>query len=104
MVEVLDDFNDKQGVLVTPLIKVDGFVAVFQRIEGHDLVRKIPKVEMFRFSHQVPNYLLTGQEAPNAPRGCQELDPAATSLDLLQTKNEANEALDNVEKSKEDTS
>ncbi|XLR28424.1 hypothetical protein HN51_041755 [Arachis hypogaea] len=103
MVEVLDDFNDKQGVLVTPLIKVDGFVAVFQRIEGHDLVRKIPKVEMFRFSHQVPNYLLTGQEAPNAPRGCQELDPAATSLDLLQTKNEANEALDNVEKSKEDT-
>ncbi|MED6150087.1 hypothetical protein PIB30_068857 [Stylosanthes scabra] len=105
MVEVIEDYNDKQGVLVTPLIKVDGFLTVFQKIEGRDdLVRKIPKVEIFRFSHQVPNYLLTGEEAHNAPKGCVELDPAATSLDLLQTKNEANEALNYVGKSnKEDT-
>ncbi|KAJ1394601.1 hypothetical protein SESBI_34061 [Sesbania bispinosa] len=100
MVEVLEDFNEEEGVLVTPLVKVDGFKTVFHR-DSRDQVRKIPKVEMFRFSHQVPNYLLTGQEAHNAPKGCRELDPAATPLDL-QTTTEANEALDNVGKSKED--
>ncbi|KAK7293530.1 hypothetical protein RJT34_16398 [Clitoria ternatea] len=99
MVEVLEDFNEEEGVLVTPLVKVDGFRTVFQR-QSHNQVRKIPKAEIFRFSHQVPNYLLTGQEAQNAPKGCHELDPAATPLDLLQT---ATEASDNIGKSKEDT-
>ncbi|XP_027332544.1 uncharacterized protein LOC113847551 isoform X2 [Abrus precatorius] len=101
MVEVLEDFNEEEGVSVTPLVKVDGFRTVFHR-QSHDQVRKIPKAELFRFSHQVPNYLLTGQEAHNALKGCRELDPAATPLDLHQTT-EANEALDNVGKSKEDT-
>ncbi|KAJ1378636.1 hypothetical protein SESBI_47640 [Sesbania bispinosa] len=100
MVEVLEDFNEEEGVLVAPLVKVDGFKTVFHR-DSHVQVRSIPKVEMFRFSHQVPNYLLTGQEAHNAPKGCRELDPAATPLDL-QTTTESNEALDNVGKSKED--
>ncbi|KAL5128382.1 DnaJ subfamily B member 14 [Glycine soja] len=100
MVEVVEDFNEEEGLLVTPLVKVDGFRTVFHR-RSHDQARKIPKVEIFQFSHQVPNYLLTGQEAHNAPKGCRELDPAATPLDLLQTT--AEEALDNVGKSKEDT-
>ncbi|KAJ1379440.1 hypothetical protein SESBI_46872 [Sesbania bispinosa] len=96
MVEVLDDFSEEQGILVTPLVKVAGFRTVFQRHMDQDQVRRIPKEEMFRFSHQVPNYLLTGQEAHNAPKGCRELDPAATPLDLLQILAEANEAPDNV--------
>ncbi|XP_061358267.1 uncharacterized protein LOC133302498 [Gastrolobium bilobum] len=96
MVEVLEDFDEEQGILVTPLIKVAGFRTVFQRHMDHDQVRRIPKEEMFRFSHQVPNYLLTGQEAHNAPKDCRELDPAATPLDLLQIITEANEALDDV--------
>ncbi|KAL5069499.1 hypothetical protein RYX36_020386, partial [Vicia faba] len=37
----------------------------------------------------VPNHLLSGQEAHNAPIGCRELDPAATPLDLLQIETEA---------------
>ncbi|XP_020206000.1 uncharacterized protein LOC109791144 [Cajanus cajan] len=102
MVEVLEDFNEEEGVLVTPLVKVDGFKTVFHR-HSHDQARKIPKVEMFRFSHQVPNYFLTGQEAHNAPKDCRELDPAATPLDLIQTAAEANEASDNVGKTKGDT-
>ncbi|KAK7385023.1 hypothetical protein VNO78_30730 [Psophocarpus tetragonolobus] len=102
MVEVLEDFNEEEGVLVIPLAKVDGFRTVFHR-HDHDQTRKVPKVEMFRFSHQVPNYLLTGQEAHNAPKGCRELDPAATPLDLIQTTTEANVVLDNIGKSKEDT-
>ncbi|KAG6634335.1 hypothetical protein CIPAW_12G111700 [Carya illinoinensis] len=54
-------------------------------------VRRISKEEMFHFSRQVPNYLLTGQEARNAPKGCRELDPAATSLELLQVIMETKE-------------
>ncbi|KAK2444262.1 hypothetical protein QL285_015302 [Trifolium repens] len=96
MVEVLDDFNEEQGILVTPLVKSPGFRTVFQRHNDHNEVRRIPKEEMFRFSHQVPNHLLSGLEAHNAPIGCRELDPAATPLDLLQIETEANEAAGNV--------
>ncbi|XVF10029.1 hypothetical protein REPUB_Repub07fG0148800 [Reevesia pubescens] len=91
MVEVLDDYNEEHGVSVIPLIKVAGFRTVFHKHMDPKEVRRIPKEEMFRFSHQVPNYLLTGEEAHNAPRGCRELDPAATPLELLQVINEANE-------------
>ncbi|KAI4337954.1 hypothetical protein L6164_016315 [Bauhinia variegata] len=104
MVEVLEDFDEEQGILVAPLIKVAAFRTVFRRHADTDQVRRIPKDEMFRFSHQVPNYLLTGQEAHNAPKGCRELDPAATPLDLLQVMTEANEASGNVDKTKEGTS
>lgn len=97
MVEVVEDFSEEQGILVTPLVKVAGFRTVFRRHTDQDQVRRIPKEEMFRFSHQVPNYLLTGQEAHNAPKGCRELDPAATPLELLQKMAEADEASpDNV--------
>ncbi|RYR48027.1 hypothetical protein Ahy_A07g034024 isoform C [Arachis hypogaea] len=97
MVEVLDDFTEEQGVIVTPLVKVSGFRTVFKRHPDADQQKRIPKEELFRFSHQVPNYLLTGQEAENAPKDCRELDPAATPLDLLQiVSGDANRAsLDN---------
>lgn len=84
MVEVLDDYNEELGVTVTPLVKVAGFKTVFHRHLDHREIRRIPREEMFRFSHQVPSYLLTGQEASNAPKGCRELDPAATPVELLQ--------------------
>ncbi|XVF02775.1 hypothetical protein REPUB_Repub04eG0203100 [Reevesia pubescens] len=84
MVEVLDDYNEELGVTVTPLVKVAGFKTVFHRHLDRREIRRIPREEMFRFSHQVPSYLLTGQEAPNAPKGCRELDPAATPVELLQ--------------------
>lgn len=96
MVEVLEDFNEEQGIMVTPLVKVAGFRTVFQRHADRVQERRILKEEMFRFSHQVPNYLLTGQEAQNAPKGCRELDPAATPLDLLQITTEANETSNNA--------
>lgn len=84
MVEVLEDYDEELGVTVTPLVKVAGFKTVFHRHLDPREVRRIPRDEMFRFSHQVPSYLLTGQEAPSAPKGCRELDPAATPLELLQ--------------------
>ncbi|KAJ7959303.1 DnaJ domain [Quillaja saponaria] len=105
MVEVLDDFNEELGVLVTPLIKVSGFRTVFHRHTDPKEVRRIPKEEMFRFSHQVPNHLLSGHEADNIPKGCRELDPAATPLELLQITTEANEVsmMVNVKKHNEET-
>jgi len=76
---------------VIPLLKVAGFKAVFHRHMDPKEVRRIPKGELFRFSHQVPSRLLTGEEGNNAPEGCHELDPAATPVDLLKVITEVNE-------------
>ncbi|KAI6682718.1 hypothetical protein NL676_028631 [Syzygium grande] len=84
MVEVIEDYSDELGVTVAPLIKVCGFKTVFQKHPDPRKLWTIPGEEMFRFSHQVPAHLLTGQEGANAPKGCWELDPASTPLELLQ--------------------
>ncbi|XP_037477637.1 uncharacterized protein LOC119354971 [Triticum dicoccoides] len=91
IVEVIDDFTEEQGLTVIPLLKVAGFKAVFHRHMDPKEVRRIPKGELFRFSHQVPSRLLTGEEGNNAPEGCHELDPAATPVDLLKVITEVNE-------------
>ncbi|CAN6676404.1 unnamed protein product [Malus baccata var. baccata] len=91
MVEVVEDFSEEQGVLVTPLVKVAGFKTVFHRHLDPREARRIPREELFRFSHQIPSCLITGQEAANAPKGCRELDPAATPLELLKVINDIKE-------------
>ncbi|XP_023645995.1 uncharacterized protein LOC17899917 [Capsella rubella] len=92
MVEVLDDYTeDKQSLTVTLLLKAEGLRVVFRRSTDGNDVREIPKEEMFRFSHQVPHYILTGKEADNAPEGFLELDPAATPCELFSEKGEGNE-------------
>ncbi|KAL1206686.1 Chaperone protein dnaJ 49 [Cardamine amara subsp. amara] len=84
MVEVLDDYTeDKQSLTVVLLLKAEGFKAVFYRSTDEKDVRKIVKEEMFRFSHQVPHYILTGKEADNVQAGYLELDPAATPCELV---------------------
>lgn len=83
IVEVLEDYDEEQGVTVTPLVKVAGFKTVFHRHLDPREVQRIPREEIFRFSHYIPSYLITGQEAPNAPGGCRELDPAATPSELV---------------------
>ncbi|KAG2565772.1 hypothetical protein PVAP13_7NG140000 [Panicum virgatum] len=91
IVEVIDDFTEEQGLTVIPLLKVAGFKAVFHRHVDPKEVRRIPKEELFRFSHRVPSRLLTGDEGNNAPKGCHELDPAATPVDLLKVITEVKE-------------
>ncbi|KAK4256941.1 hypothetical protein QN277_006598 [Acacia crassicarpa] len=105
MVEVLDDYNEEQGVDVALLVKVAGFKAVFRRHVDPRNIWNIPRAEMFRLSHQVPSYLLTGRESVNAPRGCLELDPAALPMELLQVLTEEQELGTGmkIEKSSEDT-
>lgn len=83
MVEILDDYSEKHGVSVTPLVKLEGYKTVYQRNPNKSAVRLIPRKEMVRFSHQVPSCLLKGQ-ALNLPDGCWDLDPAATPEQLLQ--------------------
>ncbi|KAF0921388.1 hypothetical protein E2562_006958 [Oryza meyeriana var. granulata] len=84
VVEVLDDYDEDHGISVIPLVKVAGFRTIFQRNQDLNAIKKIPKEEMFRFSHQVPFYRMSGEEAPNVPKDSYELDPAAISKELLQ--------------------
>ncbi|NP_001130345.1 uncharacterized LOC100191440 [Zea mays] len=91
IVEVVDDFTEEQGLTVIPLLKVAGFKAVFHRHMDPKEVRRIPKEGLFQFSHRVPSRLLTGEEGNNAPKGCHELDPAATPVDLLKVITELKE-------------
>ncbi|KAK9151294.1 hypothetical protein Syun_009603 [Stephania yunnanensis] len=86
MVEVVDDYSEKLGVCVTPLLKAEGFKTVYQRMPGQNLIRWIPRKEMLRFSHLVPSWLLNGGEACNLPEGCWDLDPAAMPEELLQSE------------------
>ncbi|XP_023641386.1 uncharacterized protein LOC17893096 [Capsella rubella] len=100
MVEVQQDFDDEKGVRVAPLVKLPGFHNIFCR---HPTRKTYPREELFRFSHQVPFHLLTGEEGENAPKGCLELDPAALTPELLKAfiedeMGEVGNALDKPEK------
>ncbi|KAI3455046.1 hypothetical protein Pfo_011709 [Paulownia fortunei] len=96
LVVVIQDYNEDIGVLVAPLVKVAGFTAVFNQILDQREMRTIPREEMFRFSHQVPFYMLNGLEAENASKGCYELDPAALPLELLNVITDAEAAEERV--------
>ncbi|KAI3696433.1 hypothetical protein L1987_79448 [Smallanthus sonchifolius] len=80
----VDEYDEESGYTVTQLVKVAGFKTVFHRQINPKESRVIPESEIFRFSHQIPSYLLTGQESVNSPKGCRELDPAATPDEFLQ--------------------
>ncbi|CAA7032863.1 unnamed protein product [Microthlaspi erraticum] len=84
LVEVVEGYTEEFGVSVVPLIKVARFRSVFHHHVDANEVRRIFKDEIARFSHQIPSYLLTGNEAADAPRGCTQLDPAATPSKHLQ--------------------
>ncbi|XP_066339047.1 uncharacterized protein [Miscanthus floridulus] len=92
VVEVLDNYDEDHGISVIPLAKVAGFRTIFEHHQDLNGTMKIPKEEMFRFSHQVPFYRMSGEEAPNVPKDSYELDPAAISKELLQGTTETVEA------------
>ncbi|KAL4385006.1 hypothetical protein GQ457_15G006810 [Hibiscus cannabinus] len=106
MVEVLEDYNDQNDVAVAPLVKVQGFKTVFCKHSRPSKTWEIPREELFCFSHQVPSYLLTGQEGHKSCKGCFELDPAATPLQLLHvlTKAQVKEMEWMIERAWKDTS
>lgn len=76
VVEILTDFDDNCGAEVAYMVKLKGFVSLFQRRRSDSVL--IPSTELLRFSHRIPAFRLTGREGKSAPKGSVELDPAAS--------------------------
>ncbi|KAJ4882515.1 hypothetical protein Rs2_32608 [Raphanus sativus] len=75
-VEILSDYADKTGVFVSYLHKAKGFASVFFRTgTGPADIFRINS--LYRFSHMVPSFKLTGTEAKGLPKDAYELDQAA---------------------------
>ncbi|KDP23582.1 hypothetical protein JCGZ_23415 [Jatropha curcas] len=78
IVEVLTDFIEDVGIGVAYLGKVKGFVSVFQRADCDDVLKFcIRPNELYRFSHRIPSFRMTGHEGKGVPAGSFELDTAA---------------------------
>ncbi|RDX68123.1 hypothetical protein CR513_52917, partial [Mucuna pruriens] len=77
-VEILTDYVEGEGVYVAYLAMLKGFVSLFFRNMKEDNKSfQIPPLELFRFSHRVPSFKMTGEEGVGVPTGSYELDPAA---------------------------
>ncbi|CAH9094994.1 unnamed protein product [Cuscuta europaea] len=78
VVEVLSDYVDDVGIRVGYLNKLDGYVSLFQG--GTDLSGSsffIKQNEIYRFSHRIPSFRLSGTEREGVPAGAFELDLAS---------------------------
>ncbi|KAL2341177.1 hypothetical protein Fmac_009117 [Flemingia macrophylla] len=84
-VEILSDYVEGVGVVVAYLAKLRGFVSLFSQIEGYKRTSQIPSAELFRFSHRVPSFKMTGRERVGVPVGSYELDPVALPLNIEET-------------------
>ncbi|XP_057768239.1 uncharacterized protein LOC130988427 [Salvia miltiorrhiza] len=81
VVEVLSDFDAVAGVRVCYLDKVGGFVSLFQRSSQSATESfMIRPNEVYRFSHCICSFKMTGSEREGVPVGSFELDPAALPL------------------------
>ncbi|KAK7245723.1 hypothetical protein RIF29_40572 [Crotalaria pallida] len=82
-VEILSDYVEGEGIVVAYLAKLKNFVSLFSRVikEGNHSFQ-IPSVELFRFSHRVPSFKMTGEEREGVPIGSFELDPASLPQNL----------------------
>ncbi|KAI3772216.1 hypothetical protein L6452_03397 [Arctium lappa] len=88
IVEVLSYFDNDNGVLVAYMVKVEGFVSLFQKTSRARLAEhRIPSSEVFRFSHRIPSVKLTGTERADVPVGSCELDTASLLDDLESNEN-----------------
>ncbi|KAL1808766.1 hypothetical protein ACET3Z_025756 [Daucus carota] len=82
-VEVLSEYADGTAISVVYLGKIKGFVCLFCRAqhEGVDIFEIAPK-ELYRFSHRVPSFKMSGDERNDIPKGSFELDPACLPTNL----------------------
>ncbi|XP_062013601.1 uncharacterized protein LOC133729993 [Rosa rugosa] len=80
-VEVLSDFVEGDGIGVSYLGKVKGFVSLFQQTEQHGF--QVQPDELYRFSHRIPSFKMTGHEGFGVPSGSFELDPASLPSSIL---------------------
>ncbi|KAH6831520.1 hypothetical protein C2S53_019599 [Perilla frutescens var. hirtella] len=81
IVEVLSDFSTGVGIKVDYLDKVTGFVSLFQKASPSETSSfVIGPTELYKFSHCVPSFKMTGTERDGVPKGSFELDPASLPL------------------------
>ncbi|KAJ4908166.1 hypothetical protein Rs2_11824 [Raphanus sativus] len=90
IVEILSDYADGTGVSVAFLHKAKGFASVFFRMgtggdadtfrmgtgDEADTSQILPQ-DIYRFSHMIPSFKMTGFESKRLPKDAYELDPAA---------------------------
>ncbi|KAF1887259.1 hypothetical protein Lal_00040859 [Lupinus albus] len=82
-VEILSDYVEGEGVCVAYLARLKGFVSLFCRVMQGDVCPfRIPPTELFRFSHRVPSFKMTGHEGVGVPVGSYELDPASLPMNF----------------------
>ncbi|XWS64843.1 hypothetical protein CRYUN_Cryun05aG0039100 [Craigia yunnanensis] len=102
-VEVLTDFDEEIGIGVAHLGKVKGFVSIFRQTERDGVISfQVSSRELYRFSHRIPSFRMTGKEREGVPVGSFEFDPASlpTNLDELVDPGDmklGNHCLDNAE-------
>ncbi|CAH8271538.1 unnamed protein product [Arabidopsis lyrata] len=74
-VEILSDYADGTGVSLAFLHKAKGFASVFFRMGTGDAeISRIPPHGLYRFSHRIPSFKLTGIEGKGLPKDAYELD------------------------------
>ncbi|VVA95410.1 unnamed protein product [Arabis nemorensis] len=77
-VEILSDYTDGAGVSVSFLHKAKGFASVFFRVGTEDAdISQIPSHSLYRFSHRIPSFEMSGKEGKGLPKDAYELDQAA---------------------------
>lgn len=82
-VEVLSDYADNSGVCVAYLGKLKGFAFLFCRISRNGISSfLIPPKDIFRFSHKIPSFQMSGKKGKCVPQGSFELDPASLPASL----------------------
>ncbi|KAE8734999.1 hypothetical protein F3Y22_tig00000538pilonHSYRG00072 [Hibiscus syriacus] len=84
IVEILSDNDEGVGIQVAYLTKVKGFVSVFSPMNKDTFL--IPPRDLFRFSHRVPSFALTGKEMQGVPIDSFELDPVSLPEEFFVSK------------------
>lgn len=86
-VEILSDFAENVGVKVAYLGKVRGFISLFEKTgkNGANAFHILPN-ELYKFSHRVPSYKMSGDERKDVPKDCFELDTAALPADIFEAE------------------
>lgn len=83
VVEILSAYAEGIGLSIAYLGKVKGFASLFSRkAENGISCFQIRPDEIYRFSHRVPSYRMTGDEREGVPKGSFELDPASMPMNL----------------------
>ncbi|KAK7284306.1 hypothetical protein RJT34_19051 [Clitoria ternatea] len=95
-VEVQSDFDENVGIEVVYLVKVKGFVSLFQQtMQNRISLFCVPPNELYRFSHQIPSYKMTGNERAGVPKGSVELDPASLPIGLFEVDDHGDVKMEN---------